>query len=387
MEPFSITCTTCQARLRVRDESAIGQILACPKCGSMVLVETLGTTTERPGASSDTTPPPSAGSPPDPEALHPAESGPSGPPQAPENSENSERGEHPDFEERAEQEAASAGHTRSSRPTRTFKFREDFEVPEEPADGKRPRRPTTPAPPKQSADFATETELSVDRPVADDSWIPPDAATNPATRRYQQWLLIGAAALLGLILAVLMVGIFALRNSGSETAGVESSHGPAAGKNDASASPKTNGPTSTRDKGADAKKDAQGMNKQDVGEKPVPDSEKSIDLNGSPEPSDLEPKADDKEKDKDTAGSKDARAKPAAKEGSGSESGNKTSTDPSDQADGKLPPAPAPDSGAENNGADSKAIVLPPSMEPPDPTSTAATKPKSDLPARTPCRR
>ncbi len=39
MEPFSIACTTCQARLRVRDESVIGQILTCPKCGSMVLVE------------------------------------------------------------------------------------------------------------------------------------------------------------------------------------------------------------------------------------------------------------------------------------------------------------------------------------------------------------
>ena len=41
MEPFSIACTTCQARLRVRDESVIGQILTCPKCGSMVLVEPL----------------------------------------------------------------------------------------------------------------------------------------------------------------------------------------------------------------------------------------------------------------------------------------------------------------------------------------------------------
>jgi DNA-directed RNA polymerase subunit RPC12/RpoP len=36
---FSLTCTTCRARLRVRDDSAIGQILACPKCGSMVLVQ------------------------------------------------------------------------------------------------------------------------------------------------------------------------------------------------------------------------------------------------------------------------------------------------------------------------------------------------------------
>lgn len=39
MEAFSIACTTCQAKLRVRDASAIGQILTCPKCGSMVLIE------------------------------------------------------------------------------------------------------------------------------------------------------------------------------------------------------------------------------------------------------------------------------------------------------------------------------------------------------------
>src|SRR3990167_7196260 len=39
VEPFSILCTTCQTRLRVRDSSAIGQILACPKCGSMVMVQ------------------------------------------------------------------------------------------------------------------------------------------------------------------------------------------------------------------------------------------------------------------------------------------------------------------------------------------------------------
>ncbi|MBN2217096.1 MAG: hypothetical protein JW719_06950 [Pirellulales bacterium] len=33
---FTITCTTCQARLEVRNESLIGQIVACPKCQSMV---------------------------------------------------------------------------------------------------------------------------------------------------------------------------------------------------------------------------------------------------------------------------------------------------------------------------------------------------------------
>lgn len=39
LEPFFIFCTTCQAKLRVRDASAVGQILTCPKCGSMVLIE------------------------------------------------------------------------------------------------------------------------------------------------------------------------------------------------------------------------------------------------------------------------------------------------------------------------------------------------------------
>ncbi|HUY33465.1 MAG TPA: hypothetical protein VMV69_12010 [Pirellulales bacterium] len=38
MELFTITCTTCKAKLKVRDGAAIGQILGCPKCGSMVHV-------------------------------------------------------------------------------------------------------------------------------------------------------------------------------------------------------------------------------------------------------------------------------------------------------------------------------------------------------------
>ncbi|MBN1395784.1 MAG: hypothetical protein JW959_12245 [Pirellulales bacterium] len=35
---FTITCTTCRARLAVRSEAAIGTILECPKCESMVYV-------------------------------------------------------------------------------------------------------------------------------------------------------------------------------------------------------------------------------------------------------------------------------------------------------------------------------------------------------------
>jgi hypothetical protein len=38
MKPFQIQCDSCLAKLKVTKESAIGQILACPKCGSMVQV-------------------------------------------------------------------------------------------------------------------------------------------------------------------------------------------------------------------------------------------------------------------------------------------------------------------------------------------------------------
>lgn len=36
---FTIQCTTCGAKLAVKNEELVGQILACPKCGGMVLVE------------------------------------------------------------------------------------------------------------------------------------------------------------------------------------------------------------------------------------------------------------------------------------------------------------------------------------------------------------
>jgi hypothetical protein len=38
VNPFRVACTTCNARLKVIDPAAIGQILSCPKCGSMVQV-------------------------------------------------------------------------------------------------------------------------------------------------------------------------------------------------------------------------------------------------------------------------------------------------------------------------------------------------------------
>ncbi|MCC7474986.1 MAG: hypothetical protein IT425_06290 [Pirellulales bacterium] len=38
MQPFRVSCETCHSRLKVRSAEAIGEIHACPKCGSMVLI-------------------------------------------------------------------------------------------------------------------------------------------------------------------------------------------------------------------------------------------------------------------------------------------------------------------------------------------------------------
>ena len=38
MEPFRITCITCQSKLVVRDPALVGSIMSCPKCSSMVQV-------------------------------------------------------------------------------------------------------------------------------------------------------------------------------------------------------------------------------------------------------------------------------------------------------------------------------------------------------------
>lgn len=38
MQPFSVFCETCGAKLKVRDPAVVGQIHSCPKCESMVLI-------------------------------------------------------------------------------------------------------------------------------------------------------------------------------------------------------------------------------------------------------------------------------------------------------------------------------------------------------------
>lgn len=38
MEPFTITCTSCASRVRVRNPDLLGQLANCPKCNSMILI-------------------------------------------------------------------------------------------------------------------------------------------------------------------------------------------------------------------------------------------------------------------------------------------------------------------------------------------------------------
>lgn len=39
MQEFTVVCTTCQSRIKVRNPNLVGQIVPCPKCSSMVLIE------------------------------------------------------------------------------------------------------------------------------------------------------------------------------------------------------------------------------------------------------------------------------------------------------------------------------------------------------------
>ena len=61
VELFKITCVTCRAGLSVRNESIIGQIVACPRCGSMVEIVSPGEPGDPPAEPEG--PPAEAGSP------------------------------------------------------------------------------------------------------------------------------------------------------------------------------------------------------------------------------------------------------------------------------------------------------------------------------------
>ncbi|MCL2623824.1 MAG: hypothetical protein FWD31_09175, partial [Planctomycetaceae bacterium] len=50
--PFIVVCTSCESILEVRNAELVGQIVSCPKCGSMVLIEPTGQSRKRKRSSS-----------------------------------------------------------------------------------------------------------------------------------------------------------------------------------------------------------------------------------------------------------------------------------------------------------------------------------------------
>ena len=185
VESFSIICTTCQTRLRVRDESAIGQILACPKCGSMVMVDGPNGTNGTDG--------------PD-DAAHGAPGTPAAPP--------TDVGK-PDSTTTAPPDIPEAEMAAVERRPRTFKFREDFEESDETPSAKTPRIPVTTAPPKSTAPATLSAQQSAhqDAPRPPMAPVLPDGNIPTSWNRYQQWMLIGGAAVVGIALALLVAGI------------------------------------------------------------------------------------------------------------------------------------------------------------------------------------
>ncbi len=204
MEPFFLSCTTCQARLKVRDESALGQILACPKCGSMVLVESPPGTT--PSAGEPSQGKPKADSPRQAKSVVT-------PSTTPSQRDQSDSGPQLSGAQTPKTEAGVSG----ARPGRTFKFREDFEVPAEAAPPKTPRRMVTPAPPRQ-ASFGGTSAADPEAQTEPADQETPAAAAGPEPdflRKHQQVLWIGAAAIGGVALALVVIAL--LSSGGGNT--------------------------------------------------------------------------------------------------------------------------------------------------------------------------
>lgn len=172
MEQFSILCTTCKKRLQVRDAAVIGEILICPKCGSMVLV-----------------------SPPEDANPHAAD----------ENCDTVDEIEPPDLPELSlpaglplDQRPGELTSEMIAEPPRVAK-------PQPPTPlGAGTPPPTTPVPPDAAVD-AESTEPTAPPLLPDDHWVSPD------TENRRQWLMIGGAAMLGVLLSILLVGFWAAR--------------------------------------------------------------------------------------------------------------------------------------------------------------------------------
>ncbi|MCO6458259.1 MAG: hypothetical protein J5I93_23380, partial [Pirellulaceae bacterium] len=175
MEPFSITCTTCGARLTVRSQAAIGQILGCPRCKSMVLVE-------RPAAAGSAAPDLS-------ETLDslPGDDGLATSPAGPLASDSAWAETLPELD---------VGDAQwSGEPADTAEGRARWK--------------------DQQAAASTEATARADEaegmPAGSGPVLPSDAWSSPATGRLRQWALVALAAVTGLALAVSVLVFLAYR--------------------------------------------------------------------------------------------------------------------------------------------------------------------------------
>ncbi|MCA9176424.1 MAG: hypothetical protein KDB14_18180 [Planctomycetales bacterium] len=237
MSTFHITCTTCRARLKVKDESAIGLVLSCPKCGSMVQVlapdparETSPPTSEMPARLGAATPHDSMQetladfSLPDEFVSAPTEMT-----RGPSVKETRSVSEGSSRRAATSEAAAAQGESRqnmgdSSSETRVdgfgdpSQFETPLEMPPEPASA--PPMPTSDEPPES--------------PRLDQQWI------SQETRQMRQWLLAGAAMVFGVLIVVALIGFMLSQQRGVETATGNSTPDPndvtatANGANDAS---------------------------------------------------------------------------------------------------------------------------------------------------------
>ncbi len=190
MQPFSIECTTCKARLRVRDPSAIGQILTCPKCSSMVLVEA----PHSPAPAEEA----AAAAPPDDMAAEAAHTPPAqeAPPPTP----------------------AATPPDRTSGPSATSGAGADMSdtVEDLSVYG------TRPAPPPDDAGTALD-QMSDHGPL-----LPTDQWSSTTSQLWRSWVLMGGAAAAGIVLAGTVFGFVIARFSRPDETAQESAPPPAA---------------------------------------------------------------------------------------------------------------------------------------------------------------
>ncbi len=191
-DSFAITCTTCRSRLRVKDRSAIGQILACPNCQSMVMVQAPSDAIESREAPESSQPAAVPGKPaavPGKPAAVPSQ--PSAVPNSrPDDTQvdapKSPRAERPGPVDAGTTASASVGQG-GALPGKRSRFREDFPEEEWERNG--------------GADHTGEdvTTGPASGPLE------PDWASRPATGKLKQVLIITAAAVGGIALALLVV--------------------------------------------------------------------------------------------------------------------------------------------------------------------------------------